>query len=132
MHAYRARTTDAGLGFMGTREAALAIWEAAASRWSRVPRRPTPGDVTIYRRLAGRRLAGSVLILGVTPELRDLVAEAGARPVIVDSSSAMYEATSRMLGRSDPAHETVIETDWCEADLPGGAVGSVLGAMRCG
>ena len=51
-----------------------------------------PGDARGTRRLAGRRLAGSVLILGVTPELRDLVAEAGARPVIVDSSPAMYEA----------------------------------------
>lgn len=118
---------DHALGFAGTREQALAIWEAAASRWAGTARRPTPGDIEVYSRLSGARLSGRVLILGVTPELRDLVADAGGAPVIVDMSAAMHEATSAMLRHADPAKERWIEADWCEAGLPAGEFDLVLG-----
>lgn len=123
------RPRGTGLGFAGSRADALAIWNGAAARWAEVARRPTAGDVAVYRRLAGERIKGRVLILGVTPELRDLVAEVGAPPVLVDSSGAMHEATSRMLRRADPAREIWIEADWCEATLPSRAFDLVLGDM---
>lgn len=129
MQPHPARTVDTGLGFTGTRKEVLATWELAAGRWPRVARRPTAGDIAMYRRLAGQKLAGRVLILGVTPELRDLVAETGAQPVIVDMCAAMHDATSRMLQRADPSRETWIEADWCEADLPAAAFDLVLGDM---
>jgi hypothetical protein len=116
-------------GFTGTREEALAIWQAAATRWSRVNGRPSPGDVAVYRKLAARKLDGRILILGVTPEIRDLVAEADARPVLIDMSAAMHEATSGLLRRADPARETWVEGDWSEIRLLAGTFDLVLGDM---
>jgi Methyltransferase domain len=129
MVAREGAAVEPGLGFSGTRDELLEIWNAAAMRWSRVPRRPTAGDVAVYRRLAGHKLGDRVLILGVTPELRDLVAERGTRPVVVDLSAAMHDATSRMLRRAHPASETWIEGDWCDAGLPADAFDLVLGDM---
>jgi hypothetical protein len=129
MQARSRGAVETPLGFAGTREQAFAIWEAAASRWSRVPRRPTAGDVVVYRKLASPKLDGRILILGVTPELRDLVAEAGARPVVLDMNAAMYEATTRMLTRADPARESWIQSDWCGGDLPAASFDLVLGDM---
>jgi hypothetical protein len=109
--------TDAGgtatdLGYRGGDEEAAAAWCAAATRWAAVARRPTEGDIAIYRGLAGPGLGGRVLILGVTPELRDLVAEAGGQPVLLDSSAAMHAATTALLRCADPSRETWIEGDW--------------------
>jgi len=118
---------DEALGFAGTRGDALAIWEGAARRWPEVARRPTAGDIAAYRRLAGSRLAGRVLLLGVTPELRDLIATAGGAPVVLDMSAGMHRATSAMLRHANPSRETWIEADWCEADLPVGEFDLALG-----
>ncbi|MGH9919001.1 MAG: hypothetical protein ACRD6W_09060, partial [Nitrososphaerales archaeon] len=116
-------------GFSGTRDEALAIWQAAAARWSSVNGRPSSGDLAVYRELAAQKLGGRILILGVTPEIRDLVAEAGARPVLVDISAAMYEATSRMLRCGDRAHETRVESEWAEFRDSPGTFDLVLGDM---
>jgi hypothetical protein len=66
-------------GFEGSLDDTLAFWEAGAEHWHSAgsPWRPSAGDVAAYRELAGPRLGGRVLVLSVTPELRDLVAEAG-------------------------------------------------------
>ena len=73
MGAVPARVTG---GFEGTESESLAIWEADAERYHSAgsPWRPSPGDAAVYRRLAGSGLGGRVLLLGVTPELRDAVA----------------------------------------------------------
>lgn len=70
-----------------------------------------------------------MLLLGVTPELRDLLAGFGCLPVVVDMSSAMRAATGALLQRADPTRETWLESDWCEAGLPRGAFDLVLGDM---
>jgi hypothetical protein len=119
------------LGFEGTLVEALAIWEADAERWPSVgsPWRPSAGDVSVYRRLAAERLRGRALVLGATPELRDLVAEAGGRTVVVEMSGAMHACASRMLRRADPSRETWIQGDWCEALEGTGEFDLVLGDM---
>jgi hypothetical protein len=118
-------------GFEVTPAETLAIWEADAERWPSAgsPWRPSAGDVAVYRRLAGPKLSGRVLVLGVTPELRDAVADAGGRPVVFDVSAGMYAAATRLLRRADPARETWIQGDWCEPSVPDGEFDLVLGDM---
>jgi SAM-dependent methyltransferase len=118
-------------GFQATRAETLAIWERNAEKWPSAtsPWRPSPGDVAVYRRLASAKVGGRVLVLGTTPELRDLLAELGAVPVLVDMSRAMHRATSRLLRKADPSRETWIEADWCDADLPPSSFDLVLGDM---
>jgi hypothetical protein len=82
----------------------------------------------VYRRLAGPRLRGRTLLLGLTPELRDLLAE-GSPPVLVDMSRAMYAATTRLLRRADPRRETWLESDWCDVALEAEAFDLILGDM---
>jgi hypothetical protein len=107
-------------GFDGTESESLAIWEADAVRYHSIgsPWRPSAGDAAVYRRLAGAGLGGRVLLLGVTPELRDAVAEAGGRSVVVDISGAMYAAATSMLRRADPKDETWLQADWCDPSVP--------------
>jgi SAM-dependent methyltransferase len=118
-------------GYEGTPAETLAIWEADAERWPSAssPWRPSAGDIAVYRRLAGSRSSGDVLVLGVTPELRDLVAEAGGKATVVDMSPAMYAAATRLLARADPGEETWIEADWCSPAVPTGGFDLVLGDM---
>lgn len=104
------------LGFEGTLAETLAIWESDAGRWASVgsPWRPSAGDASVYRRLAGARLGGKTLVLGATPELRDIVAEAGGHTFVIEMSGAMHACASRMLRHADPSSETWIQGDWCE------------------
>jgi SAM-dependent methyltransferase len=107
-------------GFEGTESESLAIWEADAERYHSAgsPWRPSAGDAAVYRRLAGARLGGRVLVLGVTPELRDAVADAGGQAVVVDISAAMYAAATAMLRRANPNAETWLRADWCDPSVP--------------
>lgn len=120
---------ELGGGFAGTPEEALEIWQAAAERWARLDRRLTPGTIAAYRKLAAPKLGGRVMILGVTPDLRDLVADAGARPVLIDMCAEMHDATTRMLRHADPAQETWIQADWCSLPVPAGTFDLVFGDM---
>jgi hypothetical protein len=119
------------LGFHAPAEERVAIWEANARKWPAAgpPWRPSPGDIAVYRRLLGAGATGRVVLFGVTPELRDLLARAGIRPVVVDTSAAMHAATSRLLRDADAAHETWIQTDWCDSGLAPGSVDLLLGDM---
>lgn len=111
------------LGFDRSKTSALDIWRENARKWPFIgpPWRPSPGDLAIYRRRVGARLPGRALLLGATPELRDLLAEhAGAmpKPVIVDMSRDMLLAMSALTRRARPDDETWLVCDWCEAALP--------------
>ena len=124
-------TTRTDDGFEGTPAEILAIWESLAAKWHSFgpPWRPSPGDVGLYGRLAGSRLDGRVLVLGVTPELRDTVAEAGGDAVVLDISGAMHATATELLHRPESAHEQWIQKDWCDAPIPAGEFDLVLGDM---
>jgi hypothetical protein len=131
LHADTLNLVNDDLGFIATRAEALAIWERNAKKWPSAtpPWRPSPGDVAVYRRFATAKAGGRVLVLGTTPELRDLMADLGATPLLVDMSRAMYAATSSLVRRADPSKESWIEADWCEADLPPSSFDLVVGDM---
>ncbi len=126
------RSRRSRLGFDASPEDRVAIWEANARKWPRAgpPWRPSPGDVAIYRRLiATANAAGRVVVFGVTPELRDLLAEGGSQPILVDASAAMHAATSRLLQEANPAREEWIQADWRESGLRRNSVDLLLGDM---
>ena len=117
-------------GFHASPEETRAIWESNARTWAlrSWPRRPSPDDVAIYRRLAGPRLHGRTMLLGATPELRDLLSE-GSPPVVVDSSAAMYAATTELLRAADPARETWVQADWRELPFGTASFDLIVGDM---
>lgn len=118
-------------GFNATPVETLAIWARGARKWPSTtsPWRPSAGDVEVYRRFVSAKAGGRQLVLGTTPELRDLLAELGAAPLLVDMSRAMHTVTSGLLRKADLSKETWIEADWCEARLPESTFDVVVGDM---
>jgi len=122
------------LGFDQTEASAQAIWRENTGKWPLIgpPWRPSPGDIAIYRRLVGSRLPGRALLLGATPELRDLLAShAGAmpKPVVVDMSRPMLEAMTALTRVARPEDEAWLVSNWGEADLPEQAFDVILADM---
>ncbi|MDO8676412.1 MAG: class I SAM-dependent methyltransferase [Candidatus Azambacteria bacterium] len=118
-------------GFNGTKEEALKIWQKNAERWFSVgsPWRPSAGDVAIYKKLAGNKISGNVLILGSTPELRDLVAEKGNNPTLIDMSETMLKKMLLLAKVARAEKEQWITSGWEEVSLPKDHFDLILGDM---
>ncbi len=110
-----------------------AYWEHLVDGWESVtsPSRPSPGDVAIYHEfLAKTGNAGPVLVLGSTPELRDLTATAGAGRVhLADLSYRMPLAMLRFTQHVDPLEEVWIRASWLELPFPAEFFGAILGDL---
>ena len=119
------------LGFNGTKEESLKIWGKNAERWFSVgsPWRPSAGDIAIYKKLAGNKIAGKVLILGSTPELRDLAAEEGTSPVLIDINEKMLKKMLLLAKTAKAENEQWIISDWEKASLPENHFDLILGDM---
>lgn len=109
------------------------IWKHNAQRWPSLcsPWRPSQKDIEIYEQMCGTKLKGNILILGATPELRDLVAQTSLSrsPVLVDISTAMLIKASELLHTAKPENEIWIKSDWCEVPLPESSFDVILGDM---
>lgn len=119
------------LGFTGTKEESLKIWQKNAERWFSVgsPWRPSRGDIAIYEKLAGNKIAGNVLILGSTPELRDLVAKNGNCPTVMDMSTIMLKKMLLLTKTAKAENEKWITSEWEDASISGNLFDLVLGDM---
>lgn len=119
------------LGFNATKEENLKIWEDNAKLWhgSCPPWRPSGDDIAIYEKLAGEKLRGSVLILGSTPELRDLAGRYSSRVTLIDISHSMIYGMTSLLKEANPINEVWVKADWCEAPLAANSFDVILGDM---
>lgn len=103
-------------GFLGSLKDIREIWSRYAQGWSDrcSPWRPSQGDIDIYQMLAKKKLSGQALLLGATPELRDLIAQSGGKITLIDICPEMINAASKFLRYSNPENENWIIADWCE------------------
>lgn len=80
----------------------------------REPARPNPSEIKILAPYINAQT--NVLILGSTPEYRDLCAVKNAKVTVVDYDQATYQSLTKLMQQS--AHqETFIYSDWLNADL---------------
>lgn len=87
---------------------------------------PNPAEIAAYARLLPRR-RGTVVVLGMTPELRALAVAQFDRVVTVDRSAAAIALYRAWVADRD-GRETVVQADWTDlADVTGGPVDAVLG-----
>lgn len=93
------------------------VWNIKhAEAWKLMPppARPSPTELDIYSEYIERILAekGTIklLILGSTPEFRDLAQKFKIVPSLVDNNPAVHEALSLL--RKIPGKEIVINSDW--------------------
>lgn len=111
----------------------LRYWENQIDFWNFYPSpiRPSKNDLKIYKNfLAKNGHIERVLILGSTPELRDLVAqETKAKAYIADFSEFMPAEMLKFTHYADPLKETWIKDDWLSLHLPEKSFDVILGDL---
>ena len=95
------------------------------------PWRPSREDIAIYRRhiavYADR--PSRAIILGATPELRDLLAENKIHYIVADQSWNMIVAMGRLLKRAETKKEAWLKTDWRDLQFPPHYFDLILGDL---
>jgi len=90
-------------------------FEIYARVWKAMPHiiRPTKSEVGIYERILRKikKDGMKVLILGATPEFRDLTTKLGIETTIVDVNPVMIKSMNLLMSQK-PAKEKVIIGDW--------------------
>jgi|SRR3989338_3990968 len=106
-------------------------WERQSYFWDKVacPVRPSKGDIEIYSNfLKWKSQKNHILILGSTPEVRDLVSkETNAKIYVADFSYRMPSAMSRFTRNVDVRKETWIKDNWLDLPFPTKFFDVVLG-----
>ena len=99
-----------------------AYWERQAYTWDKTvsPVRPSNEDIKIYRNLLrGEGRKHHILILGSTPELRDLVSrETNAKIYLADFSVSMPSAMLSFTRDVDVFRETWVKSNWLDLPFP--------------
>jgi len=110
-----------------------AYWEKQADYWDLIPSpvRPSRKEMEVYRvfwdAVAQKR---RILVLGSTPELRDLAAEEEeARVYVADFSPRMMLEMSKFTRRADPLKEKWVKDNWLELAFPERFFDVVLGDL---
>jgi len=107
-------------------------WTKISEEWGRVmsPDRPSRYEIEIYEDYIQKIVNKSkkkvrALILGATPELRDLLAKYDIDVTIVDINSDMINAMSQLLEYSN-GQEKVVVSNWLEIPLKSDSFDVVL------
>jgi len=117
---------------MTKKEKLIEPWKIFASTWRKItsPGRPTKGEIEIYRKFLQpvlKRKSAQILILGATPELRDLLAPyKNIQVVLVDINLEMILAMIKFMKNKNP-NEIWIKADWIKAPLQENYFDAVLG-----
>jgi len=111
-------------------------WNKTADFWdvTPIPVRPSGNTVEIYRRFFQKNAKGGgdqkILILGSTPELRDLLAEeTSAKIYVADFSDQMPQAMLRFTKRVDPQKEEWVKANWLDLPFPEQFFDVILGDL---
>jgi SAM-dependent methyltransferase len=97
-------------------------WTSVSQNWAALipPERPSKGEIAIYEdylcKAISKRKACNALLLGATPELRDLLAKYKINTTIVDINPVMVRAMDELLEYSDAKEEVVI-SNWLDINL---------------
>lgn|GEM_PF-4065973 len=100
-------------------------WQVWAETWKQItsPSRPTEKELSIFRKACEKKLIGvtdpKVLIMGATPELRDLLADyKNAEIVLLDINMEMILGMTSLTQIKNEENETWIKGNWIKAPLP--------------
>ncbi len=119
------------LGSDSTEQANYSYWRRQNHSWKQSvpPVRPSEGDLKIYKQfLKEQGKVKRILILGSTPELREMVArETDATVYVADESFAMLAGMLKFAPHVDPLKEKWIKDDWSTLPLPAKFFDIILG-----
>ncbi len=93
-------------------------WYQFAKNWAAIkpPWKPSPERVNLYSQLIKKYVKGDrALILGATPEVRDLLAKLKFKVTLLDISPEMVKATTFL--RKTKSKEKIVIGNWLTKDL---------------
>src|SRR3989338_6961852 len=97
------------------------VWKGIFERGSKAyyPSKPSDEEILIYKDLLKRygRSRARVLILGVTPCLRDLCLDFGYEVVAVDRDSEVIRRMQSFMQHQDNPKDIVLKADWFSMPL---------------
>ena len=100
-------------------------WKEFLNTWQKVtsPGRPTSREIDIYHKFGQpllKRKGAGILLLGSTPELRDMLSKyRNITLIIIDINLEMIEAMSQLMkNKTAFVDETWIRASWLNAPLP--------------
>jgi len=107
-------------------------WDVQSGRWHfhGPPIRPSSEDLEIYSFfLDKKKHAQNILVLGVTPELRNLLAKKlpGRKITVADFSPEMHRATIGGLKLTGPSSEEWINSNWLSLPVPEQSFDIIIG-----
>ena len=111
-------------------------WIEFANRWKKYyqcPGKPTPGAVKTYKKfilatIKGLRKKPKGLVLGATPELRDLLNRLNFEVTIIDISMEMILAMTELM-KTKNAEEIIVKGDWLTNPLAANYYDIVIGDL---
>lgn len=104
-------------------------WLNLAKKWQLVkpPIRPSKEDLKIYEKLLKKnKIRNNILILGATPELRELALKYGKQIVVCDINLNMILAMTELM-RHKNKKEIWIKADWVSVPLKHNHFDAILG-----
>ena len=106
------------------------IWPTFLKHWKyyHSPGKPSKDDLRIVERWLKRLKAKRVLILGSTPQLRDLAAKLKLETTVMDMQNEMLQGMKQYMERKK-VQETVIQSNWLTTPLKEGHFDVVLGDL---
>lgn len=111
-------------------------WKTAKQRGQKLnripPFAPSQKEQEFYKKYCEQvaksdNLPKRALILGATPELRDIAVNAGLESFAVDISEEMMEKFSALMERQDDVLDKKIIKNWLEIDFPSEYFGVIMG-----
>lgn len=111
-----------------------AYWPALAAHWKKLapPLRPSRGDIAVYKTFLRHAIRGirrpRILVMGATPEMRDLVHTHRAEVTVADFSSEMIKAMAELMKYKKKTSEEVwVKGNWATLPLKAGYYDIILG-----
>lgn len=113
---------------MKTRE----FWKVLAKRWELYapPARPSKDEMRFYKQYFNQAIKGTkkprVLVLGATPELRDMLAKTNAEVTVIDINMEMIIAMKEHM-KIKTDKEILVKADWLDNPLESNYYDVILG-----
>lgn len=95
------------------------LWKGWWKLWTKIgpPWRPSKKDIKFWENkiLKLKKKNPKVLVLGSTPEIRDMLAKNGITPTLLEANQSMFEAMTK-LRKNAKGKEKLVIGDWLKAD----------------
>lgn len=106
-------------------------WDNAVTHWDFFgsPGRPSKNDIEIYKSIIEKTSPKKVLVLGSTPEIRDLLQDFGCKVYCIDINKYMLYGMRKYMHSTNFDDETLVNDDWLNMPFEDKSFDLVIGDL---